>query len=127
MPGATGTLVPAPPLIAGDAVVEARTGAFTLLLANFGKIQTNTGASATLALTLPKAADVAGMSVRLAILAAFIMRFTPVSGEAIFLNGSGVVSKYVQAAGVIGNYLEIYSDGVRFLVMQYAGVITKEA
>ena len=127
MAGATGIMVPAPPTLAADATVEANAGSATMALANFGKIQTNTGASATIVLTLPKAADVAGMVIRAAVLAAFIVRFTPVSGEKVFLNGSGVASKYVNIAAVIGNFCDLYSDGVQFHVTNYAGVVTKEA
>lgn len=118
---------PAPQRVSAKATVEANAASATLTAANFGKIQTNTGASANVALTLPAASAVAGLAVRAAVLAAQTMQFVPPTGGKIFLNGSGVADKYVQIAGVIGNFLEVYSDGVDFVVTGYAGVATKQA
>ena len=118
---------PALATIAANATVEAQAASATLTVANLGKIQTNTGAGANVALTLPKASDAAGLAVRAAVLVAQTMQFVPATGGKIYLNGSGVADKYVQIAGVIGNYLEVYSDGVQWLVTQYAGVATKQA
>jgi hypothetical protein len=56
-----------------------------------------------------------------------IVSLSPVSTEAIYLGGSGVVNKDLNIAGVIGNFVDLYSDGVNFLVGNYSGVVTKEA
>lgn len=123
----TGYMVPDPPRIAPNATVEANAASATLTAANMGKIQTNTGASGTVALTLPSAAVVAGLGLKVQVTAAQVVQLVPVTGEKIFLGGSGVASKYCQIAGVIGNYIDIFSDGVQWLVIDYSGVATKEA
>ena len=118
---------PALQRISANATVAAQAASATLVVTDLSKIQTNTGASAGIALTLPKASVSAGLAVRAVVLVAQTMQFIPATGEKIFLNGSGVADKYVQIAGVIGNFLEIYSDGVQWLVTDYAGVATKQA
>jgi hypothetical protein len=70
--------------------------------------------------------ELGGCAVRAAVLAAQTIQFIPPSGGKIFLNGSGVADKYVQIAGVIGNFIEVYSDGVDYVVTDYAGVATKQ-
>ncbi len=122
----TGYMVPHPPVVAPNATVEANTGDATLAVANFGKIQTNTGASATATLTLPSAANAAGCSLKVQLTVAQIVRLTPASGEKIFLGGSGVASKYLNIAAVIGNFVDLYCDGVSYQVINYSGVVTKE-
>jgi hypothetical protein len=123
----TGYLVPQPPQVSPKATVEANAADAALTVANFGKIQTNTGASGTVVLTLPAASTVAGCSLKVQLTAAQIVRLTPASGEKVFLGGSGAASKYLQVAAAIGNYVDICCDGVDFLVMHYSGVLTKEA
>lgn len=123
----TGYLVPQPPQVSPKATVEANTADATLTAANFGKIQTNTGAAGTIALTLPAASGAAGLSMKVQLTAAQIVRLTPAAGEKIYLGGSGVASKYLQIAAAIGNYVDICCDGVDYLVMHYSGVLTKEA
>lgn len=59
--------------------------------------------------------------------AAQTIQFIPASGDMIYLNGSGVADKYAQIASVIGNRIEVYSDGVDYVVTDYAGVATKQA
>lgn len=113
--------------VSAKATVEANTANATLAAANFGKIQTNTGASGTITLTLPAASTVGGCAVRVAVTAAQIIQLIPASGEKIYLNGSGVADKYAQIAGVIGNFIEVYSDGVDYVVTDYAGIATKQA
>ena len=113
--------------VCAKATVEANADNATLTAANFGKIQTNTGAGGGIALTLPAASTVAGCAVRAAVMAAQTIQFVPASGDKIYLNGSGGADKYVQIAGVIGNFIEVYSDGVDYVVTDYAGVATKQA
>ena len=123
----TGYMIPPPPTIAANATVAAHTDSATLTVADAGKIHTNTGSSGTVTLTLPKASDAAGCSLRAQVTAAQIVHFLPVTGEAIFLGGDGVATKYLAIAGTIGNFCDIYSDGVQWLVTKYSGVVTKEA
>jgi hypothetical protein len=113
--------------VSAKATVEANAANATLTAANFGKIQTNTGAGAGITLTLPAASTVAGCAVRAAVTVAQIIQFVLASGDKIYLNGSGVADKYVQIAGVIGNRIEVYSDGVDYVVTDYAGIATKQA
>lgn len=123
----TGIMVPAPPFVSPKATVQAAPATATLTTSIAGKNVTNTGSTATSVLTLPSAASMAGQSVRFQQTAAQINQITPASGEKIYLGGSGVADKYLGQAGVIGDYLEIYSDGVDWLCIAYSGVVTKEA
>jgi hypothetical protein len=108
-------------------VAAAITGATaTWTVADFGQIQNNAGGQ-TLVVTLPAAATVANQSVRIHVLAAQTITLTPASGEKVFLNGSGVASKYLLIAGVVGNFVEVYCDGVSYYVVNYSGVVTKES
>lgn len=115
------------PVVPANGTVVAQTGDATLAASDLNKITTNTGASGTITLTLPAVAGLAGYCQRVTLLAAQIVRLDPAGTESIFLNGSGVAGKYVNIAGVIGNYANIYCDGSRWLVLDYAGVVTKEA
>ncbi|MBN1567928.1 MAG: hypothetical protein JXA73_08765 [Acidobacteria bacterium] len=122
----TGLIIPTPPSVSPKASVTALATATTLTSAHFGVNLTNTGASATLEHQLPAAADIAGKVLRFSATAAQITRFQPASGEKVYYGGDGVADKYVQLAGVIGNFIELYSDGVDILVMHANGVVTKE-
>lgn len=124
---ATGYIVPDYLEVSPKASVEANTGDATLTYANCGKIQTNTGAAATITLTLPAVSTAAGTAMKIQLTAAQIVRLDPASSEKIYLGGSGVAGKYAQIAGVIGNYADIYCDGTDWLIMDYSGVVTKEA
>jgi len=112
----SGFLVPRPPFVPADAAVSAQASTASLAITDYGKNITNTGASGTVVLTLLAAA-----------LAAGIVRLLPATGEKIYLGGSGVASKYLNVAAVIGNYVDVYCDGEKYLVTGYSGVITKEA
>ena len=123
---ATGYLDPI--RVAFDAPVVAQAATATLTAANCnGKNLTNTGAGAGIVLTLPAVQSAAGQAFKVAVLAAFSVTLTPATGEKITLNGSGVASKYLLVAGVIGNYVEIYNDGDHWGVVSANGVVTKEA
>lgn len=122
----TGYLVPDPPQIDPKATVVANAAGATLTVASFGKIQTNTGASGGIILTLPQPSDVAGAGLRVQATVAQTVQLLPPSGKSIYLGGSGVASKYCLLAGVIGNFLDLYSDGDNYLVLNYSGVVTKE-
>lgn len=108
------------------ATVKANATTAVVATADYPKNNTNTGATGTIALTLPAAADVKGKFARFQVTAAQIVQLVPASGEKIYLGGDGVADKYLQIAGVIGNYADIYSDGTDYLVMGYAGVLTKQ-
>jgi hypothetical protein len=123
----TGYYAPVPPQVSAKATVVAKAADATLTVADFGKQITNTGAAGTVVLTFPKAADAAGCSIRVQITVAQIVRVLPVTGESVYLGGSGVASKYLNIAGVIGNYCDIYSNGESYEVTAYSGVVTKEA
>jgi hypothetical protein len=123
----TGYMVPPPPIVAPNATVVAKDADATLTVADFGKIITNTGSSGTVVLTLPGAATAAGCSIKVQVTVAQIVRCTPASGEKVYLGGSGVASKYLNIAAAIGNFVDLYSDGVSYHVMNYSGVVTKEA
>lgn len=120
-------IVPVPPVVDPKTTVTAKTGDATLTVAELRTIITNTGAAGTVVLTLPAASAAAGLTFKVQVTAAQIVRVLPATGEKVFLGGSGVASKYLQIAGVIGNYADIYCDGVDWLVLNYSGVLTKEA
>lgn len=115
------------PTVSPKATVVAKTADYTVLAADMGKIFTNSGASGTVVLTLPSAASVRGNVVGGAVLAAQIVRFLPQTGERIYLNGSGVASKYLNLPATIGVFAALYSDGTDWVVTQGNGVLTKEA
>jgi len=87
----------------------------------------NTGAVATLEHLLPAAAISTGTYIGMFISAAQIARIQPASGESIYAYGSGVADKYLNIAGVIGNYAVIWCDGTSWYVIEANGVLTKEA
>ncbi len=115
------------PIVAPNGTVVAYTGDATLVAADLNKIATNTGASGTITLTLPAVSGLAGYLLHVELTVAQIVRVDPAGTEAIFLGGSGVAGKYLNIAAVIGNMVDIYCDGTRWLVVNRDGVITKEA
>jgi hypothetical protein len=115
------------PMVSPGATALAKTANYTVVAADFGKILTNTGAGGTVVFTLPSAVTYPGMVIRFHLFAAQIVQLLPVTGQAIALNSSSVVTKYLNIAGVIGNYAEIVSDGSQWLVTHFSGVVTKEA
>ena len=115
------------PTVSGDQTALAKTGDYTVLTTDAEKILTNTGASGTVVFTLPTAASMAGKALGFHVLAAQIVRLLPVTGEAVCLASAVVVTKYLNVAGVIGNYVEVVSDGTAWLVTKRDGVVTKEA
>lgn len=117
----SGTPRPSP-----KATVEANAANATLTVANMSKIQTNTGAGAGFTLTLPAASDAAGCAFKVQVTVAQTVTLDPLTGK-IFLGGSGVADKNAIIAGVIGNYADVYSDGVDWLITAYSGAVTKEA
>lgn len=115
------------PQVSPKGTIEAQAATADLVVDDFGKINTNTGASGTIVLTLPAAATVIGKTIKIQVTAAQIVRLLPQTGEKIYLGGDGVATKYLNIAGVIGNFADVYSDGTDYLVTNYAGVLTKEA
>lgn len=122
-----GYIIPEPPFVDPKVTPTAKAASASLTAAECnGKIITNTGSSGTVVLTLPAAATVAGCAFKVQVTVAQIVRCTPASGEKVYLGGDGVASKYLNIAGVIGNYCDVYSDGVDYIVGGYSGVVTKE-
>ena len=115
------------PKVAGDAAVTAKTTDATLTAAEYATNITNTGASGTAVLTLLAAASAAGLALHVELTVAQIVRLLPQTGEKIFLGGSGVASKYLNIAAVIGNCVDLYCDGTQYIVENRCGVVTKEA
>jgi predicted RecA/RadA family phage recombinase len=113
--------------VSPKATVVAEAASAAIAAADFDKIHTNTGAAAGIVLTLPAAATVAGRAIKVQLTAAQTVTLTPAAGEKVYLGGSGVASKYCLIAGVIGNFLDLASDGTDYLVVGYSGVVTKEA
>lgn len=124
----TGLITVPPPRVDPTGTPVALATATTLVAAtHHNKNLTNTGASATLEHQMLSAAAYQGDVVKFAATAAQIARFQPASGEAIYYNGDGVDDKYVQLAGVIGNFIEMQSNGADWIVIRANGVVTKEA
>jgi hypothetical protein len=123
------TLPPYPTLDARTATVATKTADYTVTIADLEAptIFDNAGDAGTQVLTLPAVALAKGKVIRAHALAAQIIRLDPQAGEAVNYNGSAVVSKYVNLAGVIGNYIELFCDGTQWVVTQSNGVVTKEA
>lgn len=111
------------------ATVTTKTADYTITVADVSTptIFNNSGDTGTMVLTLPSVSAAKGKVVRVHLLAAQIVRLLPVSGEAVNYNGSAVVTKYLNIAGVIGNYVEVFCDGTQWVVTQANGVVTKEA
>lgn len=108
--------------------VVAKTADYTVTLTDL-KVPTiinNTAAGGTIVLTLPSVALANGYALLVNVLAAQIIRLLPQTGEIVNYNGSVVVTKYCQVAGVIGNYVELFCDGVQWIVVNANGVVTKE-
>lgn len=118
-----------PTIDARTATVTTKTADYTVTLADLSlpTIFNNSGDDGTQVLTLPSVASAKGKVIRAHALAAQIIRLLPHTGEAINYNGSAVVTKYINLAGVIGNYIELFCDGTQWIVTQSNGVVTKEA
>jgi hypothetical protein len=109
------------------ATVTAKTADYTISSAELNRVFTNAGDDGTLVFTLPSVIGNAGKALKFHSLAAQIIRLLPVTGQAVNLHGSAVVTKYLNVAATIGNYVDVYCDGYQWIVTGYAGVITKEA
>lgn len=107
------------------ATVTAKTSDFTITAMD--QVYTNAAAGGTVVFTLPTVTGNAGKTLKFHALAAQIIRALPVSGQAVNLNGSAVVTKYLNIAATIGNYADLYCDGYQWIVTGYSGVVTKEA
>ncbi len=120
---ATGKL---PVLVAANAAVVANSGTGNIAAADLDKIHTNTGAGGAIVLTLPTVSGNSEKSLKVQLTVAQTVTLTPQAGQSIYLGGSGAVSKYLLIAGAISNYVDLYCDGTRWLVLAYSGVVTKE-
>lgn len=118
-----------PTIDPSTATVSVKTADYTITAADLAAptIFNNTGDSGNLVYTLPSVASSKGRVVRIHALAAQTQQADPQAGEAVNYNGSAVVSKYAQLAGVIGNFMELYCDGSQWIVTKANGVVTKEA
>lgn len=110
-----------------NTTVKANAADAAMAAGDFEKNNTNTGAGGTITLTLPLAANVKEMKTRVYLTVAQIVRLDPNGTEKIYLAGDGAAGKYLNIAGVIGNYADVYCDGLAYYVTGYAGVVTKEA
>ena len=99
----------------------------TLVAGDFGKNLDNTGASGAIVLTLPAASAVKGQYLNFYVTVAQQVSLDPVAADAIYLMGDGVDNKDLVIAGVIGNYVKLYSDGDNYRVIDWNGAVTKEA
>lgn len=126
---ALGTIPAYPTLDVRNATIATKTAAYTVTQADLdaSTIINNTGDADDLPLTLPLASLSAGKVFRAYATAAQTISLTPATGDIINYNGNAVASKYCRIAGVIGNYAEIFSDGVQWIVTAANGVVTKEA
>lgn len=115
------------PQVRPDAEVSAQPATATLTSDDFGKNLTNTGASGTITLTLPPASENPFKIFRFIHTVSEIVNLSPQSDDAIFLGGDGVDDKDLILAGIIGNYVDVYCDGVNYLVTGYSGVVVKES
>lgn len=124
------TTVPAYPTIdPRTATVTTKTADYTVTIADLEAptIFNNTGDDGTQVLTLPSVKVAKGKVLRAYCTAAQIIRLLPQTGQAVNYNGNAVVTKYLNLAGVIGNYVEVFCDGKQWIVTQANGVVTKEA
>lgn len=124
VPLTNGTLYPIVPPSTAPTAYATDT---TLVAANLNTNVTNTGASGTITLTLPAVSGLAGYTLHVELTVAQIVRIDPAGTETIFLGGSGAAGKYANIAAVIGNMVDIYCDGTRWLIIGRDGVVTKEA
>jgi hypothetical protein len=122
---ASGLQVPAPPKTAPEAARTAHSTTEAITAATFGTNHTNTGATGAIVLTLPAASTVAGMSLGFYVTAAYDVQIAPASTEKIYLAGSGTADELLNIAGVVGNFIDIFCDGKKYLVEKYSGVLTK--
>lgn len=124
------SIIPSYPTIdPRTATVATKTADYTVTVADLSTptIFNNAGDDGTQTLTLPSVALSRGKVIRAHALAAQIIRIDPAGTEAVNYNGSAVAGKYVQLAGVIGNYIELFCDGTQWIVTQANGVVTKES
>lgn len=115
------------PQVSHAATAVVKTANATLTVAEASGLVVNTGAVGTITLTLPKCADMKGKCLKAAALAAQIIRLDPDGTEQIFYSGSGVAGKYLNLAAVIGNSVDLFCDGSKWIVTGANGVLTKEA
>jgi hypothetical protein len=124
---ASGLQVPPVPSVDPAAAVTAHAGDTTLTIADCGVNLTNTGAVGTAIYTLLAAAAAAGMALRVFLTVAQIVQLKPATGEKIYLAGDGTADDLLNIADVIGNYVDLFCDGEKYLVQDYSGVVTKVA
>lgn len=109
----------------GAITVEAHTAADTLTAAENGTAHTNTGASGTIAITLPPATP--GLNFYFGIGAAQILQIEPATGETISLPSTGVpeaANDYI-AADAIGESVRLVClKAANWSVMGYTGTWT---
>jgi len=115
------------PVVKSGATVNTKTSDYTILQSELNQVFDNAGDNGTTVLTLPAVRDSYGKALKVHVLAAQIIRCLPQTGEAVDLHGSAVVTKYLDIAGVIGNYVDLYCDGSKWIVTHSNGVVTKEA
>ncbi len=118
--------VPAyPTLDVTEAKTENKTGAHTITIDEVKEPTIFTNTTASIVLTLPKAKDVRGGVVRAYVTATETIQLEPATGEKVNYNGNDTVDENAQIAGVVGNYMEVVSDGDEWVVTKANGVVTK--
>ncbi len=121
---------PYPTIDPTEAETETKTSNYTITVEDVKKptIFDNSGTSSVIELTLPNAKDVMGGVVRAyALHGTHEIKLKPASGEKVNYNGDAVEDKYAELASVIGNYIEVVSDGEEWVVTEANGVVTKQA
>ncbi len=125
---ASGAQIPDYPQVSSRQTPVDHAAGFTMDAEDMFKIHTNTGEADNSAWELPKAADVPGCVFRAHATVAQTITFEPAAAtEKINLHGDAVANKHLVLAGVIGNYVDLYSDGEQWIVARHSGVLTKEA
>jgi|GEM_PF-3776739 len=114
-------------VVDGKSARQPEASTTALVLADFDNNIDNVGAGGAVVYTLPAVADVKGLALSIFVGAAQQISLSPASGEKVYLFGDGVATKDLIIAGVIGNFVELYSDGTDYVVTKANGVVTKEA
>lgn len=92
-----------------------------------GQNLTNTGAGGGTVYTLPKANTMPNQGFRFYVTVAQTSAFSPVATEYVALAGSKVVNKDLQISAVVGQFVDVYSNGENWVCWNHSGIVIKEA
>ena len=121
---------PVPPIVAPDTTPTAKTGVSgttTLAASELDGIITNTGTTNVLAITLPAASSSDTKALKVQVTVASNVIVVPATGDKIYLGSSGTANATLVIPSTVGNYADLYCDGSNWLVVGYAGALTKSA